>query len=320
MIPAGHHPWRLSAGGDRNLGLCCSEDGLFLGGTPLIERCSGTYVVRPQADLERLLGRAYGGEAAAGRVMPGLATVAAALDERNLPLAQIAAVHLRLPDLPGIVARAALEAEDRRLKRGNAIWDETRHPRSGTPPNPGWFASNPNGRARSRPTQTAAGGRGGRRPGVTSDPEAEVRQAIWDARIALLRHIDPDNPHLTYFANPNSPPRQEALDRLDVAIEAASIKRVADKVMPYGRPIGRRGSGPDIRELPGGNPAARELFNYLRVGGTEHRSEPNLSVIQLPGKAGFLTFRERSGSEDSAIDINVPGVTIKRIHFPKAMQ
>jgi len=90
--------------------------------------------------------------------------------------------------------------------------------------------------------------------------------------------------------------------------------------MPYGRPIGRRGSGPDIRELSGGSAAAKELFDYLRVGGTQHRGEPNLTVVQLPGKAGFLTFREKSGSGDSAIDINVPGVTIKRIHFPEALQ
>jgi len=171
--------------------------------------------------------------------MPGLAIVATALDEGNLVLAQIAALHLRLPDLPDAIARAALEAEDRLIKRGGAAWDEARHPRSGIPPNPGWFAPNPGGRAPPRPTQTAADERGERRPAVNSDPMAEVRQAVWDARIALLRRIDPDNPHLTYFANPSSPPRQEALDRLDAAIEAASIKRVAGKVMPNGRPIGR---------------------------------------------------------------------------------
>jgi hypothetical protein len=81
-----------------------------------------------------------------------------------------------------------------------------------------------------------------------------------------LRRIDPDNPHLSYFANPNSPPRKSVLDRLDAAIEAASITRVADKVMPHGWPIGRRGGGLDVRELPGGIEAARDLFDYLRVG------------------------------------------------------
>jgi hypothetical protein len=315
MISAGHHLWRLSAGGERNLGLCCSEDGLFLGRRPLIERRGGAYVVRPRAELDRLFGRAYGCEAASARVIPGLATVAVALGQGNLALAQIAAVHLRLPDLPDTVARAALEAEDLLIKRGSAAWDEARHPRTGTPPNPGWFAPNPGGQTRTRPTQTAAGGRGGRRPEVNSDPMAEVRQAVWDARIALLRRIDPDNPHLTYFANPNSPPRQDALDRLDAAIEAAAIKRVADKVMPYGRPIGRRGDSAKVREVPGGMEAARDLFDYLRVGGSVHRSDPNMTIVRLPGDAGFLTFRTRSLSGDSAIDLNVPGVSIRKLHF-----
>src|SRR5215472_1928113 len=316
MIPAGHPLWRLSAGGDQNLGLCCSDEGLFLGRTPLIERRDGTYVVRPQADLDRLFGLAYGGQDTAARIMPGLATIATALGQRNLPLAQIAAVHLRLPDLRDSFARAALEAEDTLIKRGRASWDEARHPRTGTSPNPGWFAPNPGAAGRSRPTQTAQGGRGRRRPEELFDQTGQVRQAIWDARIALLRRIDPDNPHLTYFANPNSPPRQDALDRLDAAIEAASIKRVADKVMPHGRPIGRRGGGLDVRELPGGTKAARDLFDYLRVGGIEHRSTPNMTIIKLPGDAGFLTFRQRSRSGDTAIDVNVPGVRLK-LHFPR---
>src|SRR5437762_14166067 len=132
MIPAGPHLWRLSVGGDRNLGLCCTEDGLFLGRTPLIERRGGAFVVRPQADLDRLFGCAYGGGPAAAGVMPGLATVAAALGRNNLALAQIAAVHLRLPDLPDTLARATFEAEDLLIKRANAAWDEAGHPRTGT--------------------------------------------------------------------------------------------------------------------------------------------------------------------------------------------
>ena len=316
MIPAGHHLWRLSAGGERNLGLCCSEDGLFLGRTPLIERRGGAYVVRPRADLDRLFGRAYAGDATAARVSSGLDSVAVALGQGNLALAQIAAVHLRLPDLPDSAARAALEAEDLLIKRGSATWDEARHPRTGTPPNPGWFAPNTGAEARSRPTQTAQGGRGGRRPEATSDPMEEVRQAAWDARIALLRRIDPDNPHLTYFANPNSPPRQDALDRLDAAIEAASIKRVADKVMPYGRPIGRPGRGQDVRELPGGLKAAEDLFDYLAVGG-ERVDNPDLDgvLIKLPGNAGHITFRPISNSGPPAVDVNVRSMPFTKFHF-----
>src|SRR5205823_14888951 len=82
----------------------------------------------------------------------------------------------------------------------------------------------------SRPTQVGQRGRGEREPEDTLDPMGPMRQTMWDARISLLRRIDPDNPNLTYFSNPSSAPSQEALDRLDATIEAASIKRVTDKV------------------------------------------------------------------------------------------
>lgn len=158
MLPPGLQLWRLSAGGDGNLGLCCNRDGLFLGRTPLIERRAGGYALRPRSDLERLLTRSSGG-ADLDRLRCGLSVVKSALDENNLALAQIAAVHLLIPDLPGLRARAALEAEDLLIKTeaggaalARAGWDPDQHPRAGTPPNPGWFTptegSNPEGSAR----------------------------------------------------------------------------------------------------------------------------------------------------------------------------
>jgi hypothetical protein len=146
LLPAGAHLWRLSNAGDGNLGLCCNQDGLFLGRTPLIERGAGGYVLRPQSDLEGLFKRSSCGTDL-DRLLRGLTVVKSALDENNLCLAQIAAVQLRIPDLSGFLARAALEAEDRLIKteRGSdglarAGWDPDKHPRAGTPPNPGWFA------------------------------------------------------------------------------------------------------------------------------------------------------------------------------------
>ena len=136
-----YHMWRLSEAGPDNLGLACTDNGLLFGGTPLIERRDGRFVVRDRDEIERLLrcGHRYIG--GADRLMPGLATVARALNAGDPCLARIAAVHLKLPDLPNPAARQAMEAEDRLVKHGNAEWDPAEHPRTGTPPNPGWFAA-----------------------------------------------------------------------------------------------------------------------------------------------------------------------------------
>jgi hypothetical protein len=248
--------------------------------------------------------------------MPGLGTVAAALNEANLPLAQIAALHLRLPDLVDRHARTRLAAEDVLIKsrQGNG-WDEAKHPRTGTPPNRAWFAPKPGPATRPRPTQTAQRGRGEREPVEILDPTAPVRQAVWDARIALLRRIDPNNPNLTYFANPGSAPNQAALNHLDAAIEAASVGRVTDRVMPNGTLIGRSGGGEDVRELPGDAHAAAQFFEYLSVGGTIYRSEPNLTIVKLPGKSSFIVYRPVSRSGSPAVEINVPPIPFTKFHF-----
>ena len=130
--------WRLSEGGEGNLGLVCTNEGLFLGRTPLIELRDGHFVVREQSNVERLLGRAYQTEIVADRLMPRLAAVASALNANDPCLACIAAVHLRLPDLVDRTARDDMEAEDFLVKSAN--WNPALHPRTGTPPNPGWFA------------------------------------------------------------------------------------------------------------------------------------------------------------------------------------
>ena len=132
--------WRLNEAGPDNLGLACTDDGLLLGRTPLIERRERRFVVRDRDDIERLLQRGHRYIGEADRLMPGLAAVARALNANDACLARIAAVHLKLPNLPSVAAREAMEAEDRLIKYGSADWDPVEHPRTGTPPNPGWFA------------------------------------------------------------------------------------------------------------------------------------------------------------------------------------
>jgi hypothetical protein len=132
-----HQFWRLTEGGEANLGLAVTADALVLGRTPLIERRNNNFVVRNRSEIERLLSHAFRREVVVDRLMPGLAVVASALNANDPCLARIAAVHLRIPDLPSHNARNDLETQDALIK---SDWNPALHPRTGTPPNPGWFA------------------------------------------------------------------------------------------------------------------------------------------------------------------------------------
>jgi len=168
--------WRLSEAGEDNLGPAITGDGLVLGRTPLIERRDDQFVVRDRREIESLLSRAYRQDIAADRLMPGLATVAAALNANDPCLARIAAVHLRIPDLLNQTARAALEAEDSILK--SADWNPALHPRTGTPPNPGWFAPTDGSGGESSPVRTAQNDDPTRRSDISpSTPDHWVRLA-----------------------------------------------------------------------------------------------------------------------------------------------
>jgi hypothetical protein len=146
-----------------NLGLACTEDGLLLGRTPLIERRDGRFVVRERFEIARLLKYAFPQGCAVERIMPGLATVAAALNANNPALARIAAVHLQIPDLPSAAARDATIAEDALIKYardegGSTDWNAALHPRTGTPPNPGWFVPTDGGSHNESSQDESSGG------------------------------------------------------------------------------------------------------------------------------------------------------------------
>jgi contact-dependent growth inhibition (CDI) system restriction endonuclease-like protein len=137
--------WRLSEDAPDNLGLACTDHGLLLGRTPLIERRDGRFVARDRDEIARLLMCVFPEGFAVDRLMSGLATVASALNANDPALARIAAVHLQIPDLPTAAARDAMIAEDALIKyardEGRAgDWNPALHPRTGAPPNPGWFA------------------------------------------------------------------------------------------------------------------------------------------------------------------------------------
>ena len=108
----------------------------------------GTWVPRSSSELSKVLSAAYGQRVEVAPEAGGLAVVAAALNEGNVALAQIAMLHLRLPDLPvvaksnGSLPQAGIPLTEllglSRLFK--AEWDPAKHPRTGVPPNPGWFA------------------------------------------------------------------------------------------------------------------------------------------------------------------------------------
>jgi hypothetical protein len=107
-----HQFWRLSEAGPGNLGVAFTDDGLLLGRTPLIERRDRRFIVRERAEIEKLLKHVLLKDTTIDRLMPGLATVASALNADDPCLARIAAVHLKIPDIPSLSARDQMEVED----------------------------------------------------------------------------------------------------------------------------------------------------------------------------------------------------------------
>jgi len=174
-----HKVWRLSEdSGADNLGLVCTEDGLMLGATALIERRDGRFVVRERGEIEQLLRRAYGPNFAAGRLIPGLATVAAALNASDQGLARIAAVHLRLPDLPDRAARESVAALDVLIKYQRGLAGRIRKASPDDPKHPGWPAGTPGGiGGRFRPKD-------GTQPAITQQVKDRIRELAMRRRLS----------------------------------------------------------------------------------------------------------------------------------------
>jgi Restriction endonuclease fold toxin 5 len=139
--------FRLSRGG-----IECDEQGLRVGDLALLVRDRrGAWAPRDESDLAHDLSHVYGIRVDARAKMAGFGVVAKALQDRNLAKAQIAALLLRLPDPPSRADGALAKSAEQRLYydlvscgllKADADWDE-KHPRAGSPPNPGWFASKP---------------------------------------------------------------------------------------------------------------------------------------------------------------------------------
>ena len=149
-----HQAWRLSEYGEDNLGLACTEQGLVLGRTPLIERRDGRFVVRDQSEIECLLSRAYRGALPLRRLMAGLANVAKALNGNDLCLGEYCGGPFTNSRAAEIMPRGK-SLRRPILSSSRPIGIRRSIPRAGTPPNPGWFAPTDGSDQELSPVRTA---------------------------------------------------------------------------------------------------------------------------------------------------------------------
>jgi hypothetical protein len=131
-------------------GVSCGEDGVFVGDVPLLN-CSRAFGnerwnVRPINEINDDLAGIYRLPLDATAKLNAIALVAAALNRGDLAMAAIATVQMRFPDPPAL--KKGPENRDEIARRAGELfrsgllkfWDPAKHPRTGTPPNPGWFA------------------------------------------------------------------------------------------------------------------------------------------------------------------------------------
>jgi Restriction endonuclease fold toxin 5 len=164
--------FRLSRGGVE-----CDEQGLRVGDLALLARDDrGAWKARDERDLGYDLSHVYGFQVDARAKMAGFGVVAKSLQDGNLAKAQIAALLLQLPDPPARTDAALGKSAERRLYydlvacgllKADADWDE-QHPRTGSPPNAGWFASKPKDAGTDEPPRADA------KPNQNASPGAEA--------------------------------------------------------------------------------------------------------------------------------------------------
>ena len=96
-----------------------------------------------------------------------------------------------------------------------------------------------------------------------------------------------------------------------------SIRDPAALLEPGGVPIGRPGASKGIRRLDGGLPAAEKMFDELATGGKDitPKGHPG-KLVELPN-GGRVGLRPVSSSADRSpsMDIKIPGIKVKKIHF-----
>lgn len=142
----------FSLSADRRIDrVSCNVNGLFIGDVAVLQKqvlvgAHAHWTVRSIAELNDELTTCYRLPADIASKTSALGLIAHAFNRGDLAMAAIAAVQMqfpnpprlaKVPETPSDIARRAAE-----LFRGGLLkfWDPAKHPRIGTPPNPGWFA------------------------------------------------------------------------------------------------------------------------------------------------------------------------------------
>ena len=151
----GMRAFSLAAGRDIQR-VSCDADGVFIGDVPLLRRRAASHGdeqwnVRPLAELNDELSALYRLPIDIAAKARALGLIANALSRGDLATVAIVTVQMQFPDPPPLtkteettnaLMRRALELHRSQLLKADPDW-EAKHPRTGAPPNPGWFAPVP---------------------------------------------------------------------------------------------------------------------------------------------------------------------------------
>jgi hypothetical protein len=110
-----------------------------------------------------------------------------------------------------------------------------------------------------------------------------------------------------------------------MANSSGASRSIDEILMPGGKAIGVRGSGPRasarLREVTGGQPEAERLFQELTHGGRDV-TPPGYpgTLIELPDGRGTIGYRPASKSGPATVDVKAVDATgqaipIKKIKF-----
>jgi hypothetical protein len=214
---------------------------VFVGGVPLLEQDSGRSVSdqwqpRPVSDLNRDLSECYGLPIEFAPKIGGLAAASRALNRGDLLHAQIATMHLQIPDPPPLTKSSRNPEETIDLARQlqasgllKADWDPAKHPR--------WPVGSPGGiGGEFAPAGSAApGDSGAREPSAPVIPTQLTIPVPFElpGGIPFPSEILP--PPVIPYINPRSGLRNPYPDRPECEVEWADALKFCRELMRSGR-------------------------------------------------------------------------------------